>query len=138
MALKIGQVAAAANVNVQTVRYYERRGLVTAARRTDAGYRQYGDEAIVRLHFIRHAQDLGFTLKEIDELLALRVRRGSACGSVARKTREKIDLVETRIRDLQRMKRTLHRMAAACSERRETDDCPILEALDDATTIARP
>jgi MerR family transcriptional regulator, copper efflux regulator len=131
MALTIGQVATAADVNVQTIRYYERRGMFAAARRTAAGYRQYADDAIPRLRFIKHAQDLGFSLKEIQELLSLRVRHGAACDTVERKTRDKIALVQERIRHLQRMKRTLEHLATACAARRSTDDCPILEALED-------
>jgi Hg(II)-responsive transcriptional regulator len=131
MALSIGQVATAANVNVQTVRYYERRGLVAAPRRTASGYRQYALDAVSRLRFIKHAQELGFSLHEIHELLGLRVRHGAACDAVERKTRQKIELVQQRIRDLQRMKRTLERLAAACEARRPTDECPILEALED-------
>src|SRR5256884_4225392 len=72
MALSIGQVADAADVNIQTIRYYERRGLFPTPRRTPAGYRQYADEAVARLRFIKHAQELGFSLQEIQELLALR------------------------------------------------------------------
>jgi Hg(II)-responsive transcriptional regulator len=131
MALTIRQVATAADVNVQTIRYYERRGLFPAPRRTPAGYRQYTDDAVARLRFIRHAQDLGFSLQEIQELLGLRVRHGAACDAVEAKTRQKIDVVQQRIRDLQRMKRTLKRLAAACAARRPTDDCPILEVLED-------
>ena len=131
MALTIGQVATAANVNVQTIRYYERRGMFAAPRRTPSGYRQYGHDAVSRLRFIKHAQELGFSLNEIQELLALRVRHGAACDAVERKTRDKIALVQHRIRDLQRMKRTLDRLAAACAARRPTDECPILEALGD-------
>jgi Hg(II)-responsive transcriptional regulator len=131
MTLTIGQVATAADVNVQTIRYYERRGMFAPSRRTAAGYRQYADDAIVRLRFIKHAQDLGFSLKEIQELLNLRVRHGAACDAVERKTRDKITLVQERIHHLQRMKRTLERLATACAARRSTDDCPILEALED-------
>ena len=131
MALTIGAVAAAAEVNVQTIRYYERRGILLALRRTASGYRQYAADAVSRLRFIKHAQELGFSLKEIQELLALRVRHGASCDAVERRTREKIMLVEQRIRDLQRMKRTLQTLAAACAARRPTDDCPILEALED-------
>lgn len=136
MPLTISQVATAADVNVQTVRYYERRGLFPAPRRTPSGYRQYADEAVARLRFIKHAQELGFSLKEIQELLGLRVRKGAACDAVEHKTREKIGLVQQRIADLQRMKRTLERLALACSTRRPTDDCPILEALDDHGDVA--
>ena len=131
MALTIGQVASAAAVNVQTIRYYERRGLFVPPRRTPAGYRQYAEDAVSRLRFIKHAQMLGFSLKEIQQLLGLRVRHGAACDAVERKTRTKIDLVQQKIRDLQRMKRTLDRLAAACAARQPTDDCPILEALED-------
>lgn len=131
MALTIRQVATAAAVNVQTIRYYERRGLFPTPRRTPAGYRQYADNAVARLRFIKHAQELGFSLHEIQELLGLRVRHGAACETVERKTRQKIDVVHQRIRDLQRMKRTLERLAAACTARRPTDDCPILDVLEE-------
>lgn len=131
MALTIGQVAAAGKVNVQTIRYYERRGLFPAAGRTRSGYRQYSGDSVARLRFIRHAQELGFSLQEIQELLALRVRDGASCRPVAEKTRRKLALVEQRIRDLQRMKRVLEGLAAACAVRRATEQCPILEALED-------
>ena len=130
MPLTIGQVATAAHVNVQTIRYYERRGLFATPRRTPAGYRQYTNEAVARLRFIKHAQDLGFSLQEIQELLGLRVRHGAACHAIERKTRHKIDVVQQRIGHLQRMKRTLERLASACAARRPTDDCPILDVLD--------
>src|SRR5882724_70961 len=136
MSLSISQVATAAEVNVQTIRYYERRGLVPTPRRTASGYRQYGDDAVPRLRFVKHAQDLGFSLQEIQELLGLRVRHGAACDAVERKTRQKIEVVQQRIRDLQRMKRTLERLAAACTARRPTDDCPILEVLEDHDDIS--
>src|SRR5256712_754941 len=136
MALTIGQVATAADVSIQTIRYYERRGLFAAPKSTPAGYPQYAEEAVARLRFIKHAQDLGFSLQEIQELLALRVRHGAACDVVERKTRQKIDVVQQRIRDLQRMKRTLERLAAACTARRPTDECPILEVLEDHDDIS--
>ena len=135
MALTIGQVATAADVNIQTIRYYERRGLFAVPKRTPAGYRQYAEEAVARLRFIKHAQILGFSLQAIQELLALRVRHGAACDVVEGKTRQKIAVVQQRIRDLQRMKRTLERLAGACAARRPTDDCPILEVLDDHDDI---
>ncbi|MBA3893691.1 MAG: MerR family transcriptional regulator [Gemmatimonadales bacterium] len=131
MALTIGQVASAAAVNIQTIRYYERRGLFTAPRRSPAGYRQYAEDAVNRLRFIKHAQELGFSLKEIQQLLALQVRHGAACDAVERKTRQKIGLVERKIRDLERIRHTLEQLAAACASRRPTDECPILEALED-------
>jgi MerR family copper efflux transcriptional regulator len=131
MALTIGQVAVAGGVNIETIRYYERRGLFPVASRTPSGYRHYADDAITRLRFIKHAQDLGFSLEEIRDLLALRVRNGGSCKAVAQKTREKIEIVQERIRHLQRMKRTLEALAVACAARRSTEACPILETLED-------
>ena len=136
MALTIGQVATAADVNIQTIRYYERRGLFPTARRTPSGYRQYAEDAVARLRFIKHAQELGFSLKEIQELLALRVRHAAACDAAERKTRAKIALVEGRIEELRRLKRTLERLAAACEARQPTADCPILEVLEDDHAVA--
>ncbi len=127
----IGQLSRMTGVNIETIRYYERRGLFPPPRRTPAGYRQYAEDAVSRLRFIKHAQKLGFSLNEIQDLLGLRVRHGAACDAVERKTRQKIEVVQQRIRDLQRMKRTLERLAAACAARRPTDDCPILEVLED-------
>src|SRR5260370_34051732 len=100
-------------------------------RRTPAGYRQYADDAVARVRFIKHAQQLGFPLREIEELLGLRVRDGAACDTVERKTRQKIEGVHQRIRDLQRMKRTLERLAAPCMARRPTHASPILPVLED-------
>lgn len=129
--LTIGGVARAAAVNVQTVRYYERRGLVVSPHRTPAGYRQYPSDVIARLRFIKHAQALGFSLNEIRELLALRVKPGVACETVAQRTRQKIALVTERIRQLKRIKVTLDHLAAACAGRRPTGDCPVLRAMED-------
>ncbi|MFQ5550133.1 MAG: heavy metal-responsive transcriptional regulator [Gemmatimonadales bacterium] len=133
MPLKIGQVASGAGVNIQTVRYYERRGLLPEALRTPAGYRTYGDEAIARLRFIKRAQDLGFSLGEITELLELRVQHGAACETVEAKAKEKIAMVERKIGELERMKSVLVELSRACDLREPTADCPILEMLGDDT-----
>ena len=129
--LTIGRLARAASVNIQTVRYYERRGLVDAPRRTPSGYRQYPSDVVARLRFIKHAQALGFSLNEIRELLALRVKPGSSCHMVARRTRDKIAVVTERIRHLERIRDTLQELARACDACRPTDPCPILRTLDD-------
>src|SRR3989442_15932870 len=136
MPLTISQVGGAADVNIQAIPYYERGGLFPTPRPTPPGYRQYGNDAVPRLRFVKHAQELGFSLQEIQELLGLRVRHGAACDAVERKTRQKIKVVQQRIRDLQRMKRTLQRLAAACTARRPTDDCPILGVLEDHDDIS--
>ena len=86
MDMSIGQIAAAGKVNVQTIRYYERRGLLPPIRRTSAGYRQYASESVTRLRFIRHAQELGFALEEIRDLLALRVRGATRDRSLPHST----------------------------------------------------
>ena len=135
MTLTIGQVARAADVNIQTIRYYERRGLFPTPRRTASGYRQYTADAVTRLRFIKHAQELGFSLQEIHELLGLRVRHTAACGAIERKTRQKIELVKAKIRNLERIGHTLERLAAACAAKRPTEDCPILEVLEEDRAV---
>jgi MerR family mercuric resistance operon transcriptional regulator/MerR family gold-responsive transcriptional activator of gol and ges genes len=132
MSRTIGRVAAEVGVNIQTIRYYERRGLLAPPERSKSGYRQYSGDAVSRLRFIRHAQELGFSLNEVEELLGLRVARaGAACDAVERSTRQKIERVKHKIASLQRMQRALERLAVACKSRRATEACPILEALED-------
>lgn len=130
--MAIGNVAAQAGVNVQTVRYYERRGLLEPPRRSAGGFRQYTDDAVPRIRFIRKAQELGFTLEEIGALLALRVRHGEACGQVNDRAAAKIELVQQKLRELERMKRVLEGLVEACRHREATAECPILEALEGA------
>ncbi len=131
MALTIGQVATAANVNIQTIRYYERRGMFAAPRRTASGYRQYAPDAVSRLRFIKHAQELGFSLTEIQELLALRVRPGSSADAVRHLTRVKIECIERKVRQLQRIKHALEQLAAACAVPQAGRDFRFLEAMED-------
>lgn len=128
--MRIGQVAAQAGVNIQTVRYYERRGLLLPPERTASGYREFPDEVVRRLRFIKRAQELGFTLKEIAELLALRVRDGGACGEVRRRAVAKKALVRRKVRELERLDRALDRLVRSCRLRRATAECPVLEALE--------
>ena len=132
MRLTIGQLAHGAGVNLQTVRYYERRGLMPPPSRTLAGYRQYSPDALARLRFIKRAQDLGFSLEEIQGLLELRIDRPSstACARVRSATEAKVAMVERKIRELQRIKRSLDRLIASCRARKPTGDCPILEAIE--------
>jgi MerR family copper efflux transcriptional regulator len=128
MEMTIGEVVELAGVPVPTVRYYERRGLIAEAPRTPAGYRQYGPETAERLRFIKRAQELGFTLEEIRELLELRVEDPAAGPVVEAKTREKISQVREKIRDLQRMEEVLDRLTAFCRSRTPTSESPILDA----------
>ena len=129
MRMIIGDVAALAGVPTATVRYYERRGLIAKPPRTESGYRQYGQEVVERLRFIKRAQELGFTLEEIHDLLDLRVEDTAACLMVEAKTREKLEQVRRKIRELQRLEAALEGLAVSCRNRTPTAECPMLEAL---------
>ena len=127
--LTIGQLAKKAQVNIETVRYYERRGLLPEPPRKESGYRQYSENDVSRLLFIKRAQTLGFTLKEILELLNLRVDPDTTCGDVKRRAEAKIGDIEQKILALQKMKKALAKLAATCRGGGPTRECPILEAL---------
>jgi len=126
----IGQLAKAVIVNVQTVRYYERLHLLGPAARASSGYRLYGPEEEQRLRFIKNAQALGFTLREIAELLNLRVSSRARCGDVQRKAKEKLQCVEAKAQDLQALARALERLIRTCRAGQPTDHCPILKSLE--------
>ncbi len=128
--LTIGQLAKEAHVNRETVRYYERRRLLQRPSRSIAGYRVFSDDALRRLRFIRHAKLLGFSLEEIRELLALRVRPVDSCDRVRERTQIKIADIERKIQALVEMKDALSELVAACGRRRRTNDCPILDSLE--------
>jgi MerR family transcriptional regulator, copper efflux regulator len=117
-------------VNVETVRYYEREGLIPKPPRGASGYRQFPPDAAHRLQFIRRAQDLGFSLAEIRELLALRVSPKTSCAAVKARAEAKIAQIESKISKLEAMKRTLHKLSSSCGGRGPFDDCPILASLD--------
>ena len=127
--LTTSQLANSAGVNVETLRYYERRGLLPEPPRRASGYRQYSQDDVARLQFIKRAKDLGFTLREVQELLDLRVDPDTPCAMVKRRADLKIIDIEERLRSLKRMKKALNKLAATCSGRGPVGDCPILEAL---------
>jgi MerR family transcriptional regulator, copper efflux regulator len=128
--LTIGQLAHRAGVGVETVRFYERRGLLSEPERKQSGYRQYPEDVVARLRFIRRAKELGFTLKEIAELLALRRDPDTTCADVKQQALAKLDDIEAKIRDLQKIKQALIEVTSPCRGRGPTSACPILEALD--------
>ena len=130
-ALTTGETADRAGVNVQTVRYYERRGLIPEPPRTSGGFRQYRPDHVARIRFIKRAQELGFTLKEAGELLDLRATPDADRADVRAVAQEKRDEVRQKIDDLQRMQATLDDLIDACDGHGTTDDCPILHALED-------
>jgi MerR family mercuric resistance operon transcriptional regulator len=128
--LTIGQVAKRTGIGVETVRFYERKGLLEEPARRPSGYRQFDEGIVARLRFVRRAKELGFTLKEIKELLSLKLDPSTTCADVKSRAEVKIEDIEQRIRTLQRMKRALAKLTKACSGRGKTSDCPILDALD--------
>jgi Cu(I)-responsive transcriptional regulator len=125
----IGTLAKRAGVSIDTVRYYERGGLLSPKARLASGYRRYSDLEVARLRFIRRAQALGFTLKEVRELLALSKKRDVA--RVKRTAQEKLRDVEERIAQLERVRTGLADLIAACPGHGRAADCPILKALGD-------
>jgi MerR family transcriptional regulator, copper efflux regulator len=128
----IGALAKRAGVGIDTVRYYERAGLLAPRTRLSSGYRRYGQLEVARLRFIRRAQALGFALKEISELLALSAKRDVA--RVKRSAQAKLADVERRIAELEKVRQGLATLIAACPGHGRAADCPILRALggDDA------
>jgi MerR family transcriptional regulator, copper efflux regulator len=125
----IGEVARRADVGVETIRFYERQGLVPEPPRTPAGYRQYAEETVSRLRFIQRAKQLGFSLREIEELLSLRVRADASVAGVKARSAAKIREIDGRIRDLERMRKSLASLVKACSGSGGAEECPILDAL---------
>ena len=129
--LSIGQVARRAGVGVETVRFYERQGLLEKPARTESGYRQYPPQAVSRLFFIKKAKEVGFSLREIKELLSLRLDSAATCEDVRSRAEAKILDIEQKIQALQRMKQALTDLTAACSRDAPICECPILEALEE-------
>lgn len=141
--MSIGQLAHQGGVGVETVRFYERRGLLEDPPRSPSGYREYPPEALERLRFIRRAKGLGFSLAEIEELLALAGveeacqagacdRSGvDACARVQARIGDKLAALDEQIASLERMRTSFEELARYCRSRREADACPFLESLAD-------
>lgn len=131
--LTIGEVARRAGIGVETIRFYERKGLIDEPPRRASGYRQYEGDAVERLRFIRRAKELGFSLKEIAELLALRSGDATHCEDVHAQLEAKSADIESRIAGLRHMQRALLDLAAACAAQDPLGECAILEALERTT-----
>ena len=134
---KTGEVARRAGVNKETVRYYERRGLITKPERRRSGYRIFTREHINQIKFIKRAQNLGFTLSEIKQLLKLQVSDSSSCGMVKQKAERKLEDVQSKIEDLKRIREVLNNLIDLCNEEEKTDHCVILNALEGANETGR-
>lgn len=131
--LTMGQLARLVGVNVQTIRYYERLNLLDPSTRRPSGYRLYGQEQERRLRFIKKAQALGFTLREIAELLALRIASSSCRGEIEEKAEKKLMQVERKIDDLQTLACVLKDLIRACKDGKSIGRCPILMSLEKET-----
>jgi len=130
-ALKIGEVAKRSEVGIETIRFYERQGLLAEPDRHPSGFRQYDESVVSRLLFIRNAKELGFTLAEIKELLGLWFDVNTKCVHVRQRAEEKITNIEDKIRLLQKMKRSLKKIINQCERRDTVHECPLWLGLDE-------
>jgi MerR family mercuric resistance operon transcriptional regulator len=131
--LTTGQLAKEAGVNIETIRYYERYGLIPEPPRRESGYRDYTPGYIERIRFIKRAQALGFTLKEISELLSVADGK-PACKDIRKFAEDKVKDIETRIHDLQQIKMVLNDLIKRCLGKRKISECPIIESLSQKET----
>jgi MerR family transcriptional regulator, mercuric resistance operon regulatory protein len=134
MELTIGKLAQSAGVNVETIRYYQRVGLLEEPEKPAYGYRYYPPDTVARIRFIKRAQQLGFTLKEISELLSLGDGRCTDIQALAEQKRDKID---QQIGDLQAMREVLSNLIEACQSDRSSDHCSVIDALSGQNSRGR-
>jgi MerR family mercuric resistance operon transcriptional regulator len=132
--LRIGDVAKRAGVNLETVRFYERKGLLPRPPRARSGYRAFSEDAVRRVRMIKRTQALGFSLKEISELLAIGVDPDGTCADVRQRTMAKLAAIDVKIAELRRMKKALATIAAKCPGSGPSSACPLLESLEDTTS----
>ncbi len=127
--LRIGELARRSGLSVETLRYYERRGLIPPPERSASGYRHYPPTTLERLSFIRRCKELGFALDEIAELLQLEVNPAVGANEIKTRVEAKIGLVEQKIADLQRLRHSLRQLSSLCCGEGTLSECPILEFL---------
>ncbi len=126
----IGALSKRTGVKIETIRYYEKSGIMPNPPRSEGGYRMYREVHLDRLRFIRRCRQLGFSMAEIEGLLGLVDDHGYTCGEVRSLTIEHADMVKQKIKDLKRLEKTLRNIAAQCTGK-EVPDCPIIDALQD-------
>jgi MerR family transcriptional regulator, copper efflux regulator len=136
-AMQIGEVSKRAKVGIETIRFYEREGLLSEPVRKPSGFRQYDESVIARLQFIRRSKELGFTLAEIGELLGLWFEKVKY-AHVRQRAMEKMKDIEAKIAALQQMQRSLRRLIRTCKSHDSREACPLLEGLDDKRPIGDP
>ena len=124
--MKIGEVAKLSGTGIETIRFYEREGLLLEPERRPSGYRQYDESTVERLEYIRRAKELGFTLAEIRELMELSFVSQTRCDHIRQRAETKITDIESKIRSLQQIKRSLGKILEQCQQKNSTDDCPLV------------
>jgi len=134
---KIGEVARRADVNKETVRYYEKRKLIPEPDRRRSGYRIFTQRHIDQIKFVKRAQELGFTLSEIKELLELRLDEETSCSEIREEAQQKYQDVTQKIKDLRQIQDTLVDLIDSCSEGGPIADCPILNAIEGKNETGR-
>lgn len=127
--MKIGDLAERTGVTTQTIRYYERRGLLREPSRSASGYREYDQTALERLDFVLRAKDLGFSLAEIGELLDLQTRPGRSPDDVRRLALKKVSSVEQKVRELERIREALLELAARCKADDDPGSCALMHTI---------
>lgn len=130
-AITRGELAKRCEVSFETVRYYEQQGLIAKPGRSSANYRIYDEGTVRRVQFVKRAQELGFTLKEIGELLALRASPRARCADVYARAQARLADIDSKIRSLRAMRRALAKLMEECKGGAETSECPILDSLED-------
>ncbi|MCH7322111.1 Hg(II)-responsive transcriptional regulator [Solibacillus sp. MA9] len=129
MRYRISELAEKCNVNKETIRYYEKKGLLSEPSRTDSGYRVYSDDTVNRINFIKRMQDLGFSLAEINKLLGVVDKDNERCRDMYDFVSQKIDDVQDKIRDLKRIENMLIKLKECCPDEKSLHECPIIETL---------
>lgn len=135
--MRIGVLARESGASIDTIRYYEREGLLQPPRRRASGYRDYDAIALKRLRFIRQAKHLGFSLEDIHELLTLSVDRNCGVHGVKQRAQERLTAVNERMAQLRQVQRGLKQLIASCPGQGPLDECPILQALSDKQSEGR-
>ncbi|MBE9516508.1 MAG: MerR family DNA-binding transcriptional regulator [Proteobacteria bacterium] len=128
--LTIGQVARQADISVETIRFYEQKGLIPKADRTESGYRQYQTATINLLKFIQRAKGVGFTLNDISDLLTLRADPDSCCADIMVRAKIKLEEIDNKIIELTRIRDSLQDMTSNCNGNDDVSDCPIIESFE--------
>jgi Hg(II)-responsive transcriptional regulator len=135
--MKIGELSKQSGAGIETIRFYERNGLLAKPDRSPSGYRHYDASVVARLQFIRRAKDLGFTLAEIKEILALWFDANTRCEHVRQRAEQKIADIEDKVRSLHKMKRSLKKVISECESQDSVDDCPLMKGIGNASTHGR-